>query len=393
MLKLRGHVSYFGERDQAPKLLHITQNPALPQALRSKYAFLSSDNDIQLSSIPRGFGAVLLRGGDTLPDIEEAKNNGIDIYQIPKDYGYLTEGDIVRLTPKTEHMSVVFRRGTPNNSILLTERCNHHCLMCSQPPKNNNDDWLLDEAFELLHMLPGDTENIGFTGGEPTLYGDKFISLVAAAKSNLPNTSLDVLSNGRFFANEAFAKRLAAVNHPNFQIGIPLYSDDPVVHNYVVQSEDAFDQTLQGILNLKRFGVRVEIRIVIHQQTLPRLIQTCEFISRNLLFADHVALMGLEITGFTRANLGILWADPYSYRDILSQAVNVLRTARMNVSVYNHQLCVVNHDVEKECRKAISDWKNEYLPACSNCTKKSICGGFFSTQIMYKHSEHIKPFL
>jgi len=264
--------------------------------------------------------------------------------------------------------------------------------MCSQPPKNVEDSWLLEEAFELIRMLPGDTENIGFTGGEPTLYGDGFISLVAAAKANLPHTSLDVLSNGRAFANDEFAGKLASIAHPSLQVGIPLYSDDPVTHDYVVQSPGAYDETLRGILNLKRFGVRVEIRIVVHLQTLPRLVQTCEFISRNLLFVDHVALMGLEITGFTRANLDILWVDPYDYRDALSQAVNVLRTVGMNVSVYNHQLCVVNQDVEKECRQAISDWKNEYLPVCDDCEKRAKCGGFFSTQIMHKHSRHIKPF-
>lgn len=392
MLKLRGHVSYLGSKDLEPRLLQITENIKLPHALRSKYALLISQAADWPTNIPEGFGAVLLRKASILQGTEETEDQKSEIYLLPEDYGYLMEGDIVRLSPRTEHMSVVFRRGTPNNSILLTERCNHYCLMCSQPPKNSDDGWLLEEAFELIWMLPGDTENIGFTGGEPTLYGDGFISLVAAAKANLPNTSLDVLSNGRSFANEEFAKKLAAVAHPNFQIGIPLYSDDPVTHDYVVQSNGAYDETLQGILNLKRFGIRVEIRIVIHQQTLPRLVQTCEFISRNLLFVDHVALMGLEITGFTRANLDILWADPYHYRDTLSQAVYVLRTAGMNVSVYNHQLCVINKDIEKECRKAISDWKNEYLPVCDGCTEKAKCGGFFSTQIMYKHSEHIKPF-
>ena len=30
------------------------------------------------------------------------------------------------------------------NSVLLTERCDHYCLMCSQPPKERDDDWLLD---------------------------------------------------------------------------------------------------------------------------------------------------------------------------------------------------------------------------------------------------------
>ena len=55
-------------------------------------------------------------------------------------------------------------------------------------------------------------------------------------------------------------------------------------------------------MNLKRLGQKVEIRVVLHKQTYRRLPQLAEFLTRNLLFVNHVALMGLEITGFTRAN-------------------------------------------------------------------------------------------
>ena len=399
MLKLRGRVSkVVGDGNSiCGGLLHVTSRSDLPPAVRGKYALLLHSDDIHICPEDiDGFRVLLVVEKDPGENIRlEAQGlaSVVPAYLLSNEYGYLAEGDIVRISPQPERISVVFRRVTPNNSILLTEQCNHHCLMCSQPPKNVDDSWLLDEANSLLRMIPRDTENIGFTGGEPTLYGDGFISLVAAAKVNLPSTSLDVLSNGRAFANRSFAAKLAAVRHPNFQVGIPLYSDDPVTHDFVVQSRGAFDDTLRGILNLKQLGVRVEIRFVIHKQTLPRMVETCEFIARNLLFVDHVALMGLEIAGFARANLDMLWVDPFDYRDELSSAIDVLRSSGLRVSVYNHQLCVVNHDVEKECRKAISDWKNEYLPECASCAKRGVCGGFFSTQVQYRHSDHIAPFV
>src|SRR5206468_9684118 len=153
------------------------------------------------------------------------------------------------------------------------------------------------------------------------LYGDEFIELIRQTKSWLPRTSVLVLSNGRAFHEFDFARRFADVQHPDCLLGIPLYSDDPVRHDYVVQSEGAFDETVRGILNLKRVSQKVEVRVVIHRQTIDRLVQTCEFIARNLLFVDHVALMGLEITGFTRPNLDLLWIDPFDYKDRLSEAV------------------------------------------------------------------------
>jgi len=102
--------------------------------------------------------------------------------------------------------------------------------------------------------------------------------------------------------------------------------------------------------------------------------------------------MGLEITGFTRPNLGLLWIDPYEYKDVLSEAIAVLNAYGIAASVYNHQLCTVNPDVRGNYRKSISDWKNEYLDECTSCTKRDECGGLFSSSKLYKHSAHIRPF-
>jgi MoaA/NifB/PqqE/SkfB family radical SAM enzyme len=129
--------------------------------------------------------------------------------------------------------------------------------------------------------------------------------LLERIKRYLPATAVHVLSNGRRFADIEFARSYAHVGHPDL-IGIPLNSGDPARHNYVVQAGNAFGETVRGILNLKRFKQRVELRVVIHRQTIDRLPQLAEYIGRNLLFVDQVALMGLEITGFTKGNLGQL---------------------------------------------------------------------------------------
>jgi organic radical activating enzyme len=136
------------------------------------------------------------------------------------------------------------------NSILFTERCNHYCLMCSQPPKTANDDPLLDDAFELVRLLSPDTAELGFTGGEPTLYGERLIDLLRLCRNLLPHTAIHVLSNGRRFVDPDFAASWAAIDNANMMVGIPLYGAEPALHDYVVQANGAFDETVQGILNL-----------------------------------------------------------------------------------------------------------------------------------------------
>lgn len=398
MLKLSAKVK--SNQQGAPhRLLTVTTNQHLIAPVRMKHALLLRESAVE-SFLGLGkdslnsFSAVLLISDELFQsDLNDEFLSVPNLIVLPSIFDYLRDGDIVRVGGIEERVSVLFRKSSPSTSILLTERCNHYCLMCSQPPRKVDDFWLMDQAKELIRVIPTETRNIGFTGGEPTLYGEEFLSLIDDTKRHLPFTAVDVLSNGRAFKDEVFARTLGEIAHPDLQIGIPIYSDDPVTHDYIVQAKGAFGETVRGVLNLKRAGVSVEIRVVIHKQSLPRLIETCEYIARNLQFVDHVALMGLEITGFTRANLDILWVDPMDYRDRLSQAVSLLKSYGMHCSVYNHQLCLVNRDVETVYRKSISDWKNEYLDACKDCVRKSDCGGFFTTQVQYKHSENIKPFM
>lgn len=359
-------------------LLRLTTNDSLPFSLRKQYGLISE------SSNGDGFKVVLRK--------KSSKPSATATIKLCEEIHHLDNGDIVSLGIDNNQLRILFRKQSNQNSILLTERCNHYCLMCSQPPKTNDDSWIMEEVKELVRLIPDDTLELGFTGGEPTLYGDEFIDLLDLCKSYLPRTAIHVLSNGRSFKDFSYAKKYAALDHPDLMIGIPIYSDDPVTHNFIVQSDNAFSETIKGILNLKALGQRVEIRVVLQRYSVERLEAIANFIARNLLFVDHVALMGLEIMGFTRSNLDELWVDQFDYKDKLSNAVNLLTSYDMNVSVYNHQRCLVNDDVMHSYRKSISDWKNEYLGDCKGCTKMHECGGFFSSSVKYKISKHIIPF-
>ncbi|QKE39977.1 MAG: His-Xaa-Ser system radical SAM maturase HxsC [Ferrovum myxofaciens] len=386
MLKLGGKVSGVqSSENSGSRLYSISTNALLPGVLKESKAYLVQDD-----KIPDGFAHYLIL--DSMNGLAASLPKNVDYTLLPDDYAYLGDEDVIRLSQNGGAIRVLFRKSSHSNSILVTERCNHYCLMCSQPPKNVDDSWLLDEIEQLIPLIPRTTREIGFTGGEPTLHGERFLEILRTTKSYLPWTSVHILSNGRRFKEDAFVRSYAGIEHPDMMVGIPIYSDDPALHDFIVQAKGAFDETVQGLLNLKRMEQKVEIRVVIHQQSTKRLSQLCEFLARNLLFVDHVALMGLEMTGFTRANLDKLWIDPYEYKDALSRAVEILASYGMNISVYNHQICLVNEDVRPYYRKSISDWKNEYAPECSGCTMISECGGFFSSAIRHRYSKHLKPF-
>src|SRR5262249_31796220 len=149
------------------------------------------------------------------------------------------------------------------------------------------------------------------------------------------------------------------------------------IHDYVVQARRAYEETIRGIYALAEAGVRIELRVVLHKQTTPRLPQLADFITRNLPFVEQVALMGLEMTGLTPRNLGELWIDPVAYEDQLTDATTRLALSGMTVWIYNHQLCTIPKALWPFARKSISDWKNVYVDKCASCGARDDCGGFF----------------
>ena len=312
-----------------------------------------------------------------------------NIVRLAQELDYLKEHDVIKFQPADCGINVLYRHEANSNSFLVTERCNSFCIMCSQPPRNINDHYLVDDMLEALPLIHQEAHEIGITGGEATLWGDDFIKLIQASKAHLPRTSLHILSNGRNFKNIDLATKVAGVKHHDLMIGIPLYADYSQLHDYIVQADNAFDDTIRGILNLKRCRVPVEIRVVIHRENYLRLPRLAEFITRNLLFVDHVALMGLEIRGFAKSNLDAIWIDPYDYRDELAEAVDAMARSRMRVSIYNHPLCVLHESSRRFAVKSISDWKNEFLDECWDCNSRQECGGFFSSNLT-RISSHIK---
>jgi len=338
----------------------------------------------------RGYAGLVVGPELSASELETLDGRGLAVVHGAGSLDHLAAGDIVALEP-SGYVRTLYRIGSRSNALFATDRCNSFCVMCSQPPKAVDDRSRIREHLRLVELIDPSTRELGITGGEPTLLKDDLLRLVAYCKERLPETSLHVLSNGRLFYYGSFARKLGAIGHPDLMIGVPVYSDLRAVHDFVVQSQGAFEQTMIGLQNLGRHGVPVEIRVVLHRYTYERLPQLAEFIYRNLTFAAHVTFMGLELMGFAVANVDDLWIDPYDYRDELREAVLHLAGRGLSVSVYNHQLCVVPRELWPFCRRSISDWKNDYAPLCATCTVKERCGGFFTSSLRRRVSEHLAP--
>jgi His-Xaa-Ser system radical SAM maturase HxsC len=289
----------------------------------------------------------------------------------------LAIGDILLLEPSGLG-TLLYQQGSSSNAVLLTESCNSRCLMCPQPPKRDQED-LVDLALRIISLMEPDTRALGITGGEPTLKWEGLIAVMCSCREHIPSASIQLLTNARMLKQYQKARELVDAAKDSLLACVPLYGDVDSLHDDMVGASGAFWESLEGIHNLERAGIPVELRTVITRLNYQRLPQWAEYLYRTFPFLAHVALMGLEPIGLARDNIHRLWVDPLDYAVQLERAVKILHRRNMSVSIYNHQLCTLPTSLWPFARRSISEWKTIYLPQCEGCRVKPECGGLFSS--------------
>lgn len=285
-------------------------------------------------------------------------------------------GDIVELRPGTSKVSVQYRRGGNGNVLFATERCNSYCLMCSQPPREVDDAWRVQQLCSLVDLIDKDELLLAISGGEPTLLGKGLVRVVEHCAKVLSDTHIHILSNGRLLEDRDYTRSFQGL-HPSLSWGVPLYGDHYRLHDYVVQRSGAFAQTMRGLYALHEAGQKIEVRVVLVKPTVERLHDIARYLYRNLPFVEHIALMGTEPIGFAKAHRDALWVDPVDAGTALLETVNFLVRHGMKVSIYNLPLCTLPEALRPFAQRSISDWKQHYLPTCDRCVLKPQCAGFF----------------
>lgn len=385
MLALHTHAKTIGSFPAYPvKVLDLPEALATGLPRNRVAARLPADCSVDLGGLASlGFAGVITSvAPDVLPPLPALHSAA--------DPGVVDGGDVIQVRPDGSQVMVLFRRRSTSNSLFITERCNSLCLMCSQPPRQVDDSWRIDELKQVVDLMDPSLDTIGVTGGEPTLLRDRLADLLIHVRQVLPDTQIHVLTNGRLFADRALVELFEGLQGW-VTWGIPVYADVPSIHDHVVQAHGAFFETLEGIYNLAAARHAIEVRYVLHKQTAPRIRAFAEFASRNLPFVSHVAFMGLEPMGFAKMNRDLLWVDPADYVTELGAAVEWLDRSGVVASIFNLPLCILPRSSWRFARKSISDWKRSYEPICARCEALDQCGGFFRSTGSDWQSRAISP--
>lgn len=285
------------------------------------------------------------------------------------------DGDVVLVTPAEGRLERLLRAGSPHNTLLVTERCDQLCVMCSQPPKKTHVDRFAHFADACLLAKP-DTL-IGISGGEPTLFKPELFGFLEHVLRERPDLRFHVLTNAQHFEEQDVGR----LRHPLWRRvawGIPIYAADAPTHDRIVGKEGAFDRLELSLARLIRAGARIELRTVVLRDKATALRPLAGYVGTNLKAVEQWSIMQLEAAGFARSRWTQLVYDHAADFAPVAYAVDRAELSGVQVRLFNFQRCTVPPAYRDLAVASISDWKRRYAPGCSGCREVDACTGFFA---------------
>jgi His-Xaa-Ser system radical SAM maturase HxsC len=322
------------------------------------------------------------KSSDSISNYEVLINDVIEVnHSSGKFHIYLPqndslENDVILCSPSKDRVQRLIRANSLHNTLMITERCDQLCLMCSQPPRKTNDLWRFPFYKEAL-ALAEENSTIVLSGGEPTLYKEQLFDLLNEVSDKRNDIKFHILTNCQHFEESDIPILKAIHNKISVLWGVPLYAHTASIHEEVVDKKDAFNTLLNNLYLLGSTGASIELRTVLTNLNALDLPNLAKFICRHINFINYWAIMAMEPVGYAKANLQNLLYDHSVAPQPLNKALNIAKIHDLNVKLFNFPLCTVNKEFRKHCVKSISDWKNKYLDICQECECKDSCTGFF----------------
>ena len=195
----------------------------------------------------------------------------------------------------------------------VTQRCPLSCRHCRAAATQDKTDFLTTDQCRAILKSVADFNRcvIILTGGEPTLL-PQLPNLVRYA--NRLGHIVGMNTNGRRLADDQLARRLAeaGLNH----VQITLESHRPAVHDAMVATEGAFDETLAGIRSALQSGLHTITNTTLTRQNQDHAVDIVGFL-------DDVGLKTFAMNGMIYAGGGTSTPDAIPVEEMASLLVAI----------------------------------------------------------------------
>jgi MoaA/NifB/PqqE/SkfB family radical SAM enzyme len=285
-------------------------------------------------------------------------------------------------------------------------QCNIACVFCSNPVdgfRHTTEKYgfeeikrkLADYKAGLRTFVKFDEERDYFnlTGGEPTAHPD-FLRILAHVRTEFPRALIRLLSNGRMFAREDFARWTCGIGQTPFEVAVPMFGYDARTHESISRTPKSFDQTVEGLHHLFRHrkpGQLVEVRVIMTRIQARYLDGLLDFLLDEFPEIDRVVFLFEEIEGFAeryKDRLAFTQSECAAHLDRNYEKLRRFKDARL----YHFSLCTVPTRLWPFVWNTLAGFKIDYLEGCRTlCAHKDQCVGVHRSYLRHMGAPDIVP--
>lgn len=267
--------------------------------------------------------------------------------------------------------------------------CNNLCTFCVQGDKRERiKPRDADEMRNILRDERRHTDEVVFTGGEPTVHKD-LLHVIAYAKS-IGYKVIQLQTNARRLSHEPYLD--AAIKAGVNQVSPSLHGSTPEIHEALTRAPNSWRQTRAGIEAVRRKGITVITNSVVTQQNtedLPALAKLLVSLDVQQIQFAYVHPEGTALREFDSVVPKFTVVRPY-----LHEALDIVRAAGITAFaeavpycfMHGHEMQVVEAVIPDtrvvDKPMTIADYTAYRLeegkakgPQCSQCSFDPYCEG------------------
>jgi len=133
-----------------PVVARVSREPVTAAAGRERVALVTEDGPEKWGDTS-GYRAIVTTR--SLDESSAVSDSTLPMIHSARQVAHLTSGDVIVAHPRTGYVRTLFRPYSRHNALLVTERCNSFCLMCSQPPVDRDDSGLVSINLEAIRLM------------------------------------------------------------------------------------------------------------------------------------------------------------------------------------------------------------------------------------------------
>lgn len=191
--------------------------------------------------------------------------------------------------------------------------CNCNCQFCVQADNKCTGNRSFDEIKQDLTESRTRCDSCVLTGGEVTIRKD-FFDIVKLAKE-LGYKTIQIQTNGRMLSKPDFVKKAVLSGATEFAPALHGYCKEQ--HDFLTQAPGSFEQTVEGIKNVKRLGLRVLTNTVVvkpNYRDLPKIARLLAALHVDQMQFAFVHAMGNAQLNFDGMVPRVSLAAPYIHK-------------------------------------------------------------------------------